>query len=73
MIDSSPELLSIRKRYELLSGRLNERQIREFAGVEAKVFGRGGLTAVSRATGLAINTVSRGLAALAEPAEGHYR
>lgn len=70
MIDSSPELLSIRKRYELLSGRLNERQIREFAGVEAKVFGRGGLTAVSRATGLAINTVRRGLAELEEPAEG---
>ena len=70
MIDSSPELLSIRKRYELLSDRLNERQIREFAGVEAKVFGRGGLTAVSRATGLAINTVRRGLAELEEPAEG---
>lgn len=49
---------------------MNERQIREFAGVEAKVFGRGGLTAVSRATGLAINTVRRGLAELEEPAEG---
>ena len=67
MFELSPEQSSIRQRYELLCGRLNERQIREFAGVEAKVFGRGGVRAVSRATGLAVNTVRRGLAELEEP------
>lgn len=51
----------------MLVGRINERQLREFAGVEAKVFGRGGVRTVARATGLAINTVRRGLADLANP------
>ncbi len=51
----------------MLARRLNERQIREFAGVEARVFGRGGQRAVARATGLAINTVRRGLADLDLP------
>ncbi len=50
----------------MLVGRINERQLREFAGAEAKVFGRGGVRTVARATGLAINTVRRGLADLAE-------
>ena len=54
-------------RYEMLVGRIDERQIREFAGMEAKVFGRGGLRAVARATGLAVNTVRRGIADLEEP------
>jgi hypothetical protein len=62
-----PELLAIKRRYEMFVGRINERQIREFAGVEAKVYGRGGLRAVARATGLAVNTVRRGLADLASP------
>lgn len=52
----------------MLSGRMNERQLRELAGVEAKVLGRGGLRAVARATGLAINTVKRGLLDLEQPA-----
>ena len=63
------EEAAIKQRYELLCGRLNERQIREFAGVEAKVLGRGGVRAVARATGLAINTVRRGLAELSQPPE----
>lgn len=50
----------------MLVGRINERQLREFAGVEAKVYGRGGVRLAARATGLAINTVRRGLADLAE-------
>jgi hypothetical protein len=51
----------------MFAGRINERQIRELAGVEAKVYGRGGLRAVARATGLAVNTVRRGLADLETP------
>jgi hypothetical protein len=63
----APEILAIRRRFEIFGGRINERQLRELAGVEAKVFGRGGVRAVAQATGLAINTVRRGLAELAEP------
>jgi transposase len=40
---------------------MDERQIRAFAGAEAKAYGRGGIRAVSKATGLAINTVRRGI------------
>lgn len=66
----APEISAIRRRYELLAGKLNERQIREFAGAEASVLGWGGVSAVSRATGLAINTVRRGLAELSQPSDG---
>lgn len=67
MHQSPSQIEAIRQRYEMLVGRINERQLREFAGVEAKVFGRGGVRAVARATGLAINTVRRGLVDLAMP------
>jgi len=68
--DASPAIDAIKQRFELLSGRMNERQIREFAGVEAKVYGRGGILAVAKATGLAVNTVRRGIADLSEPPSG---
>lgn len=70
MPDASPAIDAIKQRFELLSGRMNERQIREFAGVEAKVYGRGGILAVAKATGLAVNTVRRGIADLSEPPSG---
>lgn len=47
--------------------RFDERLTREFAAVEAKVFGHGGVRAVARATGLAINTVRRGLSDFSQP------
>jgi len=50
-----------------MKGRLDERLIREFAAVEASVYGHGGVRAVARATGLAINTVRRGLCDLTAP------
>jgi transposase len=56
-------------RFTLLESLMDERQIRAFAGAEAKAFGRGGLRAVSKATGLAINTVRRGIQELEGPAE----
>jgi hypothetical protein len=40
---------------------MNERQIRAFAAAEAKAHGSGGILAVSKATGLAVNTVRRGI------------
>lgn len=52
----------IKSRYASLKGTLTERSRRLFAGSEALSFGWGGITAVSRATGLSFETVRRGLA-----------
>lgn len=56
---------AVRERFQCLSPWLNERSLRLWAGTEAKVFGWGGVRAVARASGLAINTVRRGFAELA--------
>ena len=52
----------IKSRYASLQGTLTERSRRLFAGSEALAFGWGGITAVSRATGLSPTVVGRGLA-----------
>lgn len=52
----------IRQKYRALAGPMNERMRRQWAGTETIAAGWGGLTAVCRATGLAINTVRRGVA-----------
>ncbi|MCI0395210.1 MAG: hypothetical protein L0332_11355 [Chloroflexi bacterium] len=52
----------IKVRYESLKGTLTERSRRLFAGSEALAFGYGGIAAVSRATGLSVMVVRRGLA-----------
>src|SRR3989338_3833140 len=61
----------IEQRYQLLSSRLDERQRRLFVATEARVFGRGGISAVSRATGVSRVTITVGLGELevAEVAE----
>jgi Rhodopirellula transposase DDE domain len=56
---------SIRSKYRALQPTMNERIRRLWAGTEAKALGRGGVSTVVRATGLARNTVVRGLAELA--------
>jgi len=58
---------AIAERYRLMSSQLNERQRRRFAATEARIFGRGGIAAASRACGLAENTVRKGLAELEDP------
>ena len=65
MIDT----VAIRARFEALSPLLNERARRLFVASEARAAGRGGVTAVSSATGVARSTINRGLAELrvAEP------
>ena len=55
----NPEAL-IQKKFAALKGSMDERMTRLWAGAEAEAIGRGGLAAVSRATGLALNTVKRG-------------
>ncbi|KAA5595409.1 ISAzo13 family transposase, partial [Blastochloris sulfoviridis] len=60
MIDES----AIRLRFEALCDVLDERGRRRFAAAEALAAGRGGVTAVMRATGIARSTIGRGLAEL---------
>jgi hypothetical protein len=54
----------IRQRYMALDPVLDERSRRRFAAAEACAAGRGGVSAVSRITGIARSTVMRGLAKL---------
>jgi hypothetical protein len=55
---------AIRQRFEALSPVLDERGLRRLAAAEATAAGRGGVSAVMRATGLARSTIGRGLAEL---------
>jgi len=57
MIDET----AIRRRYEALCSRLDERERRLFAAAEARAVGYGGVSAVARATGIARSTIDRGL------------
>jgi hypothetical protein len=58
---------TIRERFLALEGHLDERGRRQFAAVEARLAGYGGIAAVSRATGIAASTIGRGLCELADP------
>lgn len=51
----------IRHKYKLLEPSLNERTRRLFAAAEAESFGHGGITLVSRATGLERHVIARGI------------
>lgn len=55
-------------RFEALNPLLDERQRRRFAAAETLALGHGGVIAVSRATGIARSTITRGLAELREEA-----
>jgi hypothetical protein len=57
---------AISARYQALAPLLDERARRLMAGSEALVIGRGGVAAVARATGLAVTTVTRGVADVRE-------
>jgi len=57
---------AIAARYQSLAPLLDERARRLTAGAEALAIGRGGVAAVSRATGLARTTVARGVADVRE-------
>jgi len=53
-------------KYDALRTVLNERTRRLWAGTEAVAFGRGGIAAVMRVTGLSRNTVVRGIREMAQ-------
>lgn len=69
-IDRKQAEALIKLRYESLGVTLTERSRRLFAGSEALAFGYGGISAVSRATGLSAQTVRRGLAECKSMASG---
>jgi len=52
--------VGIRRRWEAIGSKLDERAQRMFAAAEVRTAGRGGLKAVSRITGLARSTIDRG-------------
>jgi hypothetical protein len=52
---------AIQMRYEAIAPHLDERGLRLFAAGEARAAGRGGIAAVSLATGIARSTIGRGL------------
>lgn len=58
------DVIAIRARFETLAPYLDERARRLFAATEARAAGRGGVAAVSEATGVARSTIGRGLAEL---------
>ncbi len=58
------DIAAIKARFEALAPVLDERGRRLFAASEARAAGRGGIIAVSRATGMARSTIGRGLADL---------
>ncbi len=58
------DIVAIKARFETLAPYLDERARRLFAAAEARAAGRGGVAAVSEATGVARSTIGRGLAEL---------
>jgi hypothetical protein len=66
----------IEVRWKLVSEKLDERQRRLLAASEARSHGRGGVSAVARATGMSRRTIQRGLTELdegADPGAGRVR
>jgi transposase len=64
------EEAAIKQRFEQVSGKLNERSRRLVAASEALALGWGGISAVSRATGLSRKAISHGIKELREEEGG---
>ena len=56
--------VAIGEKFRALAGELNERQRRLWAATEARAAGRGGIAATSRATGISVPTIRKGIAEL---------
>ena len=59
-------LRQIKSRYRWLAPLMDERMRRQWAATEAQTYGRGGVSAVSSATGMSRNTIRKGLAPTAQ-------
>lgn len=62
---------AILRKYQLLAPEMTERSLRLFAAAEAKVWGRGGISAVSRILQISRDRISRGLKDLESERLGH--
>ena len=62
------EPAAIKRRYEALRGVLDERSRRLLVAAESLALGRGGISAVARATGVSRQVIARGRQELTEPA-----
>ena len=56
--------VAIGAKFRALAGELNERQRRLWAASEARAAGRGGIAATARATGIAVDTIRKGIGEL---------
>ena len=61
------DLTGIKKRFSVLSRLLDERSRRLVAGAESLALARGGISAVSRATGISRPVIRQGMAELKNP------
>jgi hypothetical protein len=61
----------IRRRYQELSPVLDERGRRRFGATEARAYGYGGVSGVSRTTVMARSTIGRGVEEISEEAGGN--
>lgn len=59
-------LKNIKNKYRIISTHLNEKNKRLWVATEAKMLGYGGITILSKATGLARSTIHLGLNDLAD-------
>ena len=66
MLTAATEAI-IQQKYEQLLPYLNEASLRAWAAVESLSWGHGGITSVSRATGLSRTTIYAGIAELEQP------
>lgn len=58
----------VQRKFQMLSPSMNERMLRLWTAAEAKLIGWGGVTMVSRATGIAHTTIRRGIRELDQQA-----
>ena len=69
-MEKSDIVAILREKYAALKPVMDERTRRLWAATEAKTIGRGGQTAVARATGMSRLTIASGLRELQQAAQG---
>ena len=60
---------AVQQKFKMLSPSMNERMVRLWSASEAQQIGRGGITIVSKATGIAHTTIRRGIQELARQSQ----
>jgi hypothetical protein len=61
---------TVQRKFHMLAPSMNERMVRLWTGTEAQLIGRGGITIVSKATGVAHTTIRRGIRELTQQVNG---